>query len=51
MCYPTVRNSEDFWDIIHTLMAVKNKGDVDVDPELQIGLIQDILPKINKFKG
>ncbi|MDD3972426.1 MAG: hypothetical protein PHC31_11000 [Clostridia bacterium] len=49
MCYPTVRNSEDFWDIIHTLMAVKNKGDVDVDPELQIGLIQDILPKINKF--
>ncbi len=47
--YPSIKNSEDFWDIIYVLTKLKNKKDIDTNQEVQVELIKEIIPKINNF--
>ena len=44
--YPSIRNSEEFWDVIHTVVQNNQGNTEDMTPEQQIVLVKSIVPKI-----
>lgn len=47
--YPSVRNSEEFWDVIYATMNLRGKSQDELTSEDQMSLMKTVLPKIVSF--
>lgn len=47
--YPSIRNSEEFWDVIYETMNLRGKSQDELTPEDQMFLMKNVLPKIVLF--
>lgn len=47
--YPSIKNSEEFWDVIYTVMKYRGKTESELTADDQLDMIKGILPKIVNY--